>query len=50
MARPQSERIDEIVPRKEHKVKQKLLDRINTLGADANTTAKELKNFSESFS
>ena len=48
MARSQSERIDEIVPRKEHKVKQKLLDRINTLGADANTTAKELTYLSKS--
>ena len=48
MARSQSERIDEIVPRKETKVKQKLLDKINTLGADTNTTAKDLTYLSKS--
>ena len=48
MARSQNERIDEIVPRKETNVKKKLIDRINTLGADANTSAKELTYLSKS--
>ena len=48
MARSQSERIEEIVPRKETNVKKKLIDRINALGSDATTTAKELTYLSKS--
>ena len=36
------ERVDELVPRKETVVKQKLIDKINALGADANTTVKDI--------
>ena len=42
------ERVDELVPRKETVVKQKLMDKINALGADANTTVKDLTYLSKS--
>ena len=42
------ERVDELVPRKETVVKQKLIDKINALGADSNTTAKDLTYLSKS--
>jgi hypothetical protein len=48
MARSQNERISEIVPVKENTIKKKLIDKINTLGSDANTTAKELTYLSKS--
>ena len=42
------ERVDELVPRKETVVKQKLIDKINALGADSSTTAKDLTYLSKS--
>ena len=42
------ERVDEIIPRKESIVKQKLIDKINTLGADSSTTVKDLTYLSKS--
>ena len=36
------ERVDELVPRKETTVKQKLMDKINALGADSSTSVKDL--------
>jgi len=36
------ERIDELVPRKEHTVKHKLMDKINALGSDASNTVIDL--------
>jgi len=42
------ERVDEVVPRKETIVKQKLMDKINALGADATTTVKDLTYLSKS--
>jgi hypothetical protein len=42
------ERVDELVPRKETTVKQKLMDKINALGADASTSVKDLTYLSKS--
>jgi|TARA_B110000263_G_scaffold246659_1_gene258073 hypothetical protein len=42
------ERVDEIIPKKETIVKQKLVDKINSLGADAGTTTKDLTYLSKS--
>ena len=48
MARSQSERLDELVGRKETTVKGKLIDKINALGAESTTTPKELTYLSKS--
>ena len=42
------ERVDELIPRKESIVKQKLIDKINALGADSSTTVKDLTYLSKS--
>ena len=42
------ERVDELIPRKETTVKQKLMDKINALGADSSTSVKDLTYLSKS--
>ena len=42
------ERLDEVIPRKETIVKQKLMDKINALGADSSTSVKDLTYLSKS--
>ena len=46
--RMNQERVDEVVPRKETIVKQKLMDKINALGADSGTSVKDLTYLSKS--
>lgn len=48
MARLESEHIEAIKGRKEQTVKRKLIDKINSLGADSTTTPKELTYLSKS--